>query len=154
MDAFKVRVPIFGPLLKKIYLARFNENLATLVSGGIPIIKALDISGQVVGNLVYRRVISNAIVDVRAGQGIGLSLAKSKYIPKMVSDMISVGEQSGQLETVLKNTSRFYRREVDTAVGSITTLIEPIIIVAMGIMVAFLVAGVLIPIYQVSTGGL
>jgi type IV pilus assembly protein PilC len=154
LDAFKVRVPIFGPLLKKIYLARFNENLATLVSGGIPIIKALDISGQVVGNLVYRRVISNAIVDVRAGQGIGLSLAKSKYIPKMVSDMISVGEQSGQLETVLKNTSRFYRREVDTAVGSITTLIEPIIIVAMGIMVAFLVAGVLIPIYQVSTGGL
>lgn len=151
-DALKIKLPIFGSLLKKIYLARFSENLSTLVAGGIPINRALDVSGQVIGNRVYRRVINQTIVEVRAGQGIGATLARSRYIPRMLSDMISVGEKSGQLDSVLQSTARFYQREVDNVVRNLTQLIEPIIIVAMGVMVAFLIAGVLIPIYQVSTG--
>lgn len=147
-----LRLPIFGNLLQKIYLARFSENLGTLISSGLPVVKALQVSAKVIGNNVYQQAIDTTIEKVRAGGGIGVNLQASKEIPKMVSDMISVGEQSGQLDKVLASISNFYKREVDALVNNLTKLLEPIIIIAMGIMVAFLVAAVLIPIYQVSTG--
>lgn len=153
-DKFKLRVPIFGKLSEKIYLTRFSENLSSLIAGGIPIVKSLEISGQVIGNKVYEKIINSAIKKVRSGQGIGATLGEHKQIPDMVTNMISVGEQSGQLEAVLQSMSRFYSREVEAMVKNLTSLMEPIIMVAMGVMVAILVAAVLLPIYQISTGGM
>jgi len=152
LDYLKIKVPIFSSLFKKIYMARFAENLGTLITGGIPIIRALEITGQVVGNVVYKKIIFLAMDKVKAGQSMGSVFETKKQIPSMVTQMIVVGEKSGKLDEVLKNVARFYNREVNNAVDNLTQMIEPILIVGMGLMVAFLVASILMPIYNMASG--
>src|SRR3989344_3633713 len=113
-DAFKLKFPVFGKLGQRIAITRFSENLGSLIVGGIPVLKALEISGQVVGNKVYENIIISAMEKVKSGQGIAVALEGQKPIPSMVTDMISVGEQSGKLDSVLENIAKFYRREVDS----------------------------------------
>lgn len=147
-DGLMLKIPVFGKLFKYIYLTRFSRNFGTLISGEIPVIKALEVTASVVGNKVYQEVILNTARDVEKGEAIADSLAKSELMPPMICQMIKVGEKSGQLDEVLQNVARFYGREVDHMVDNLTTLMGPIIIVILGLAVATMVAAVLMPIYS------
>ena len=150
VDMAKLKIPIFGGLLKKVYLFRFAESLGTLIKGGIPIIKSLTISGDVTGNYVFKKIIHGARDNVKKGSTLGEGLIIYDQIPPLVSQMVMVGEQAGKLEDVLDTVSNFYEREVQTAIDSLTSLIEPIMLVTMGIGVGLLVAGILLPIYNMA----
>lgn len=147
-DRVQLKLPIFGVILVKVYLFRFTESLATLIEGGLPIIRAIEISRDVVGNTVYREVLGEVQDSVKRGGTIGGTLALYSEVPSFVTQMVVVGEQAGKLVAVLKNVARFYQKEVDNATDNITSLIEPILITTMGIGVGILVAGVMIPIYN------
>lgn len=150
-DYLKIKTPIFGKLFKKIYMSRFSENLATLISGGIPIITSLQVVSKVVANKVYEKIIFQASEKVKIGESITSVFQNNKYIPSMVTEMIRVGEKTGRLDSVLTNLSKFYTREVNNALAGLTELIQPILIVGMGIMVGFLVLSILMPIYGMVT---
>ena len=150
-DYLKIRLPIFGSLFQKIYMARFSSNLATLVAGGIPIINSLQIVAKVVSNKIYEQIILEAAERVKVGEQIALVFEGNKHIPAMVTQMIRVGEQTGQLDVVLEGLAKFYKREVDNALAGLTELIQPVLIVGMGIMVGFLVLSILMPIYNMVT---
>lgn len=147
-DRVQLNLPIFGGILRKVYLFRFSESLSTLIEGGLPITRALSISAEVTGNTVYKNIIKEAQEQVRGGGRIGESLLANKDIPPLVTQMVSVGEQAGKLVAVLKNVARFYQKDVDNAVDNIASLIEPILIVIMGLGVGLLVAGIMLPIYN------
>lgn len=151
-DAIKLKIPIFGSLLQKVYLARLAENLSTLVSSGITILQSLEVTSNTIGNNVYKDILLQTAQKVRIGEPISKNLKEHEEIPSMVSKMIEIGEQTGRLDKVLEYISKFYSKEVDVAVSSITQLIEPILIVAMGIGVTILVSAILLPIYQISSG--
>ncbi|MBI2446402.1 MAG: type II secretion system F family protein [Parcubacteria group bacterium] len=147
-DGLKLRFPIFGELLKKIYLARFSETLSTLSSAGIAISQSLEITADVVGNSVYKRIILEADEAVRKGSNISVVFARYQQILPMVTQMISIGEQTGKLDSILKQISAFFTEEVNRAFDNIVNLIEPILIVVLGAGVGILVAAILLPIYN------
>lgn len=147
-DKIQLKIPVFGEILKKVYLFRFAESLSTLIEGGLPIMRAIAISRDVTGNTVYKEILDDVEEAVKRGDTIGGTLMLYKEIPPLVTQMVVVGEKAGRLVSVLKNTAAFYGKEVDTATDNITSLIEPILIAVMGIGVGLLVAGVLIPIYN------
>ncbi len=147
-DGLKLRLPIFGQLLKKIYLARFSETLSTLSSAGIAISQSLEITADVVGNSVYKRIILEADEAVRKGSNISVVFARYPEILPMVTQMILIGEQTGKLDSILKQISAFFTEEVNRAFDNIVNLIEPILIVVLGGGVGILVAAILLPIYN------
>ena len=147
-DGLKLRLPIFGELLKKIYLARFSETLSTLSSAGIAISQSLEITADVVGNSVYRRIILEADEAVRKGSNISVVFSRRPEILPMVAQMIAIGEQTGKLDSILKQISAFFTEEVNRAFDNIVTLIEPILILVLGAGVGILVAAILLPIYN------
>lgn len=150
-DEVKLRAPIVGGIMQRIYLTRIADNLATLIIGGIPIIRALEITSEVVANRVYGDIILDARESVKAGNTISASFEKFREIPPLVSQMIRVGEESGRLDFILKSTANFYRREVDNLLENFVSLIEPALIVFLGVGVGLLVAAVLVPLYNLTT---
>ncbi len=151
-DYFILRLPLFGPLIfQKIYLVRFTRSLATLITGGVTLTEALKITKDVVGNEVYRDVIQKTIHEVEDGNSIATIFMNSEVVPHMVAQMISVGEQTGRLDTILVRLSDFYTREVDNAVANLVTLIEPLILMLMGVAVGVMVAAILLPLYNLAT---
>lgn len=151
-DKIKIKLPIFGNIFKKIYLARFSENLGTLVKGGIPIIQALTITADVVGNAVYKDVIVRAREEVRRGSTINSVFSTDKNIPPMVAQMIMIGEQTGKLDLLLAKIAAFFQKEVDGIMENLTSLIQPILILVLGGAAGVLVAAILMPIYNLSSG--
>ncbi len=151
-DKAKLSLPMFGPIFRKIYLARFSENLGTLIKGGIPIIQSLTITADVVGNLYYKNVILRAREEVRRGSTINSVFTADKYIPPMVSQMIQIGEQTGKIDVLLSKVATFYQKDVDNIMENITSLIQPILILILGGAAAVLVAAILLPIYNLSSG--
>lgn len=150
-DSTILRIPFIKELLKKIYLARFAENLSTLIVGGLPIAQALEISGKVVGNTVYKRVIFGARDAVRRGESISSTFKRfPDVVPPLVSQMIFVGERTGQLDKTLVRLSSFYKKEVDLAIDKAISLLEPILIVILGGAVAIMILTILLPIYQIG----
>jgi len=148
-DEFFLQVPVFRGLLKMIYLNRFADNLSTLVAGGIPITQSLEITGNIVGNVVYKEIILKTRDGVRRGQTISSILYNYPDIfPPMFTQMILVGEQTGSLDKSLATLVNFYRRETDRAIDSMLSLLEPILIIFLGLIVGGLVAAVMIPLYQ------
>ena len=143
-----VRTPIIGTLFQKLYTARLTDNLKTLISGGIPILRALSVTADVVGNEVYRTALNNAIEAVKAGNTISSAFERTPEIPVLVTGMIRVGEASGRLDFILESIARFYSREVDTTVDNLVVLIEPVLILFLGGAVAVLVSSVMIPLYN------
>ena len=141
-------MPIFGTLLKKIYLARFAETLSTLSSAGIAISQSLEITADVIGNAVYRRIILESNEAVRKGGNISAVFARYPEILPMVTQMITIGEQTGKLDTILKQVAKFFTEEVNRAFDNLVNLIEPILIVVLGAGVGILVAAILLPIYN------
>jgi len=151
-DRIIIKVPIIGPFARLIYLSRFAENLSTLIIGGLPISKALEISGNVVGNIVYQEIILKTTDEVKKGERISTTLAKyPDLFPAMFTTMILVGEKTGTLDNSLMNVVRFYQQEIDRGIESMLKLLEPLMIVVMGGMVGLMVGSILMPLYQTMT---
>lgn len=151
VDSLVLKLPQFSTIIRKFYVARFAENLSMLISSGIPIISALQISGDVVGNNVYKKLIYSSIDEVKIGGSIAYTFERSDVLPNLVPKMIRVGEKTGKLDIVLKDIADFYTKEVDIAIDGLTAIIEPIMIFVLGGAVAALVASILMPIYQMTT---
>lgn len=150
-DRLKSHLPIVGDILEKIYLARFSRNLATLVAGGIPIITALKIISEIINNVVYRDILLDAAKEVTNGKTISDSLAKYPEFPPLVTQMVRVGEQTAALDTILIKLASFYEKEVDAKISTLSSLMEPVIMIILGLGVGILVAGVLLPIYNLAS---
>ncbi len=149
---FQISIPAIGTLYRKLYIARIADNLQTLLAGGVPVVRALEIAADVVGNEVYAAIMRDATAAVQAGSPISEALARYDEIPKLMSQSIKIGEETGKLDFILGTLARFYRREVDSAVDNIVSLIEPIMIIVLGLGVGLLVAAILVPIYNISSG--
>ncbi|MFZ2390219.1 MAG: type II secretion system F family protein [Minisyncoccales bacterium] len=151
-DKISLKIPIFGPFLKNLYLTRFAENFSTLISAGITINEALEVVADLVGNNVYRDAILRTKDRVVKGESVSVVLSQqTEVISPLFVQMVSVGEKTGKLDSSLVNVVRFYKRETDIFVDSLSSIIEPILIIGLALMVGFLVAAVLLPIYQIST---
>ncbi|MFH1048822.1 MAG: type II secretion system F family protein, partial [Patescibacteria group bacterium] len=150
-DKMKLKMPVFGGLFKKIFITQFAENLSTLLSGGIALIQALRISANVIENTAYKKMIMVAAEKVKTGETISSVFKQNgELVPPMVVTMIRIGEKTGKLDTVLKKVAYFYGREVDEVVNNISSLIEPVIILILGVSAAILVAAILLPIYDIA----
>lgn len=151
VDRLKLNVPIFGILMKKVAVAKFTRTLATLTKSGVPILNALEIVGKTAGNSVVEKAVDEVRVSVREGEPIAAPLSKCGIFPVMVVRMVSVGEQTGELEKMLTKVSDFYDEQVDAAVSGLTSLIEPLIIAFLGIVIGGIVICMFLPILQIST---
>lgn len=149
-DDFKLRLPYFSSLYKKLYLSRLADNMNTMLGSGIPMIRALELTSTVIDNVVFKAIIDKASQDVKGGKPISEALGRNKEIPGIMTQMMKVGEETGELGNILKTLAHFYSREVITAVDTLVDLIEPLMIVTLGLGVAFLLASVLIPIYNIA----
>lgn len=147
LDKSKLKIPVFGQLLHKIYLARFARTFSTLTAAGLPILDSFKILAESINNAVYQKEITAAASRIENGQTISVALKKSTQFPPMVTQLISVGEQSGKLDYVLRNLANFLEKEVDNTTKNLSSLLEPVLMVIMGIGVAFVAAAVIMPIY-------
>ncbi len=150
-DNFKLSIPYLSNLFRKLYWARLSDNMNTMLVSGIPMIRALELTSSVINNSVYKKILADAVDSVKAGKTISESLSGNGEIPGIMLQMIKVGEESGELGSILKTLAKFYSREVVTAVDALVGLIEPLMIVLLGAGVATLLASVLIPIYNVAS---
>ncbi|HOV60594.1 MAG TPA: type II secretion system F family protein [Candidatus Hydrogenedentes bacterium] len=151
LDSLKLRLPIFGPLMRKVAISRFARTLSTLTRSGVSILQALEIVERTAGNEVYAKAIRQASEAVRNGETLAEPLAKAQVFPAMVTRMIGVGEKTGALEGMLAKISDFYDSEVKATVDALTSLIEPMLIGIMGIVVGGIVMGLFMPIFQLSS---
>lgn len=150
VDSFKLDVPYVGALYQKLYLSRIADNFATMLVSGVPVVEAVDITAAVVGSASYEAILKNVGEDVRGGSSISDALGKHPEIPSIMTAMVRVGEETGELGSILDTLAKFYQREVTTAVDTLVDLIEPLMIVLLGLGVGTLLASVLIPIYNVA----
>ena len=149
-DSFKLSMPLFGRLNLLASLARFTRTLATLLASGVQLLQAMEIGKNVLENVKLENVIAEAIGSIREGESIADPLKRSGAFPPMVTHMIAVGERSGQLEDMLHNVSKAYESEVETKIATVTSLLEPIMIVVMGGAVGFIVVSIMMPLMQMN----
>jgi type IV pilus assembly protein PilC len=151
VDALLLKLPIFGTLLRKVAVARFTRTLGTLVASGVPILEGLRITARTAGNRVVEKAVLQCRAAVTAGKTLAEPLKTSGVFPPMVTQMISVGEQTGALDAMLAKIADFYDDEVDTAVGALTALMEPLMIVVLGVIIGGLVVAMYLPIFRLVT---
>ncbi|EKE25766.1 MAG: pilin biogenesis protein [uncultured bacterium] len=149
-DIIKMKIPVIGNLFQYVYLARFSENLAVLLDGGIPIVRSLAIVSEVVDSTYYESIILRAADEVKTGGSMSSVFARSSQFPPIVAQMIKIGEDSGKISEVLMNMARFYGQETDRMTRNLSTMLEPILIAGMGLGVGILVFSVLMPIYSIA----
>ena len=153
LDTLSLSVPAVGNLYRKLYLSRITDNLNTMLSSGVPIVRAIDITGQVVGSLVYKNLLGDVADGVKSGLALSAAFEKhTAYIPAIMVQMVLVGEETGSLGAILKTLTDFYKREVDDAVDTFVGMIEKIMIVVLGLGVGMLLVSVLMPIYNMAGG--
>jgi len=148
-DRFKLKVKVFGPLFHKTALSRFSRTLSTLIRAGVPILQALEIVGETVNNMVISRAVRDVQDAVREGESLATPLAKHATFPAMVVQMMAVGEETGALDTMLSKVADFYDQEVEAAVASLTSMIEPILIAVMGACVGGMVIALYMPLFNI-----
>jgi type IV pilus assembly protein PilC len=153
IDRFKLHLPIYGEIIKKIILVRMVNTLSTLVSGGVSISQSLEITGDVASNTIYRAIVLEALEAVKRGETLSSVFMKKEEIPPMVTQMIVVGEKSGNLSHMLQKTGAFYQSEVERTVANISELIAPLLLIVLGGGVGILVAAILVPMYGVLLEG-
>lgn len=151
-DTIALKLPLFGRLNTQIASARLTRTLATLLQSGMPMLKALEIARQLVGNRVLQRALAETSMAVREGEGLAEPLRRSRLLPAMVTQMIAVGEKSGELETMLLRVADTYEQQVDMAINRLLSLLEPLMILFMGSAVGFIVMAILLPIFEASSG--
>jgi type IV pilus assembly protein PilC len=149
-DSRKLKLPVLGPLSRKIAIAKFSRTFSTLVKSGVSILNALDIVGKTSGNKVVEEALMNCRISVRDGEPISRPLSKGKVFPPMVCRMIGVGEQTGQLEKMLSKIADFYDEQVDAAVAGLTSMIEPLVIAFLGIVIGSIVIALFMPIFKIT----
>ena len=150
LDELSLRIPVVGPLFQKLYIARFAESSRVLIKGGLTIPQAIEVSSHTIGNTVYRELLRDASDQIRKGKLLSQALASMPEFPPLVSQLISVGESTGRLEQLLEKVNSFYTREVEDMVNNLVTLIQPALMVVIGVMVALLFASILLPLYNLS----
>jgi type IV pilus assembly protein PilC len=150
LDGFRLSVPYVGDLYKKLFLARIADNFSTMLLSGVSVVEAIEITGSVVGNAVYQEVLTEVGKDVKGGSSISGALAKHPEMPGIMVAMTKVGEETGELGSILATLAKFYNREVVNAVDTLVGLIEPVMIVLLGLGVGTLLAAVLLPIYNLA----
>jgi type IV pilus assembly protein PilC len=151
-DKISLKLPLIGNFLKMVYLSRFAENLSTLIAAGLPIAQALEITREVVGNTVYKEIINLAGEGVQRGEPISSVLRNyPEVFPPVFCQMVLVGEKTGALETALLHIVNFYQKEVDGAIDNLLSILEPLLIIFLGGIVGGMIAGILLPIYKITT---
>ena len=150
-DELKIKLPYIGDLNRKLYLTRICDNMATMVGSGISMVQAIEVTSEVVDNVVYRDMLQNVLTEVRGGRSFADAVSEYPEIPGVLSQMAKVGEETGSLPDILETLSKFYRREVYNAVETLISLIEPAMILLLGLGVGVLLASVLMPIYNMTT---
>ncbi len=151
-DVIKLKIPLVGRVLKFVYLSRFADSLSTLVRSGIPIVSALLITSRVVGNSVFENYITEAAEKVKTGGSMSEVFSKKKDFPAIMTQMIKVGEDTGKLDSTLDIMAKFFSREADQIVSNLSAIIEPVLIVVLGVGVGTLVFSIIIPIYNIAQG--
>jgi type II secretory pathway component PulF len=149
-DEMVLRVPILGSLFQKLYIARFAESAQVLIKGGLTIPQAIEISSHTIGNTVYKELLHRAGDQVRKGRLLSEALVEMKQFPPLISQLIGVGESTGRLEELLEKVRQFYTRELDDMVGNLVNLLQPILMVGIGIVVAIMFASILLPLYDLT----
>jgi len=150
LDEIRVSAPLFGTLNSQLYLTRICDNLATMLGSGISMVQALEVTAEVVDNKVFGEILNDTLLEVKAGRSFADAISEYKEIPGVLSQMAKVGEETGNLPEILKTLATFYRREVNNSVDTMIGLIEPAMIVLLGLGVATLLASVLMPIYNLT----
>jgi len=145
-----LKIPVFGRVLKHFYLNRIADNLKTMLRGGISILKSLEVVSGVIGNSVYKDIIIETKEEVRGGKSMSSVFESYREFPPMFTEMVRVGEKSGNIDNMLEKLASFYKKEVDVVIDNISKLIEPFLIIIMALGVAFLVSSIIIPIYKMS----
>lgn len=151
LDPLKLRMPVFGSLLKRIAIARFSRNFSNMIAAGVPILQALRIVGETSGNWVLQKALYEVAEAVRHGESIASPLSRQTIIPAMVSQMVAVGEDAGSLETMLDKIADFYEQEVEATTEQLTALIEPIMIAFLGVVIGGMVVALYLPIFGIAS---
>jgi type IV pilus assembly protein PilC len=149
VDPIKLKLPVFGPLMTKLAIARFSRNFSTMIGAGVPIMQSLTIVGETSGNWVIESALRNVQDSVRKGESIAGPLMKEPIFPNMVTQMIAVGEDSGALETMLNKVADFYDEEVQSTTEQLTALIEPLMIAFIGIVVGGMIVALYMPMFSI-----
>ncbi len=151
IDKMRLSIPAIGPLYKKLFLSRIADNMDTMLTSGIPIVRAIDVTAEVVGSRVYKEILREVADAVKSGMALSVAFEKHhEQMPGIMVQMVKVGEESGSLGSILKTLADFYKREVDDAVDTLVGLIEPVMIVVLGLGVGILLVSVLMPIYNMA----
>ncbi|MFB3926692.1 MAG: type II secretion system F family protein, partial [Syntrophales bacterium] len=149
-DKLKLKLPLIGPLNQKLAVARFSRTLGTLLQSGVPLLTSLEIVRNIVNNILISTAIQEAAKEVEEGQSLSSPLSRSGLFPAIATEMIAVGEQSGNLEAMLYRISDAYEKEVESSIFMITSIMEPVMILVMGLIVGFIVISVLLPIFEMN----
>jgi general secretion pathway protein F len=150
-DEIKIRVPIFGSISLRLAIARFGRTLGNLLDSGVPLLTALEIVRNIVNNVLISDVIDNAMDEIQAGKSLAGPLSRSTWFPPMAIQMISVGEQSGELEKMLNKIADIYEREAESQITVMTSMLEPVMILVMALVVGFMLVSILLPIFEMNT---
>ena len=150
IDEFSMKVPVLKGVIQKIFLQHLADNMNTMLSNGVPIVKSLDITTSILENRVYKKLMARVSDKVQTGKSLSKALYEEPLVPNILVQMVHIGEETGELAYILKNLALFYRRELDTAIDSMIGLIEPAMIVSLGVGVGVLVSAILLPMYSLS----
>ena len=146
-----IRMPIIGPLVKKSSTAMFARTFAMMVQSGVPMLQGLELLEKTAGNYVMMKNVEAARLGVKEGSGLGKPLKQSEIFPPMLGHMVAIGEETGALDSMLEKVADFYDEETDVAIKSLTSMIEPIMILFIGVMAAFLVASIMVPMFSMAS---
>jgi type IV pilus assembly protein PilC len=149
-DARRIKLPIFGPIAHKICLARFTRTMSSLIRSGVPILEVLQIVQNTVGNVIMEAAVKAAAVDIERGEGISAALSKHPIFPSMVIRMMTAGEQTGKIDSMLERVADFLDEEIENTLSGLTALIEPLLIVFLGVVVGGIVICMFLPIFKLS----
>lgn len=152
-DTFKLRMPIFGILFQKVYMARFARTMAALINSGIPMLEAMDVTRRAIRNVLVEEAIGRATTKVKGGKALSKALEPEDAFIPLVPQMIAIGEESGTIDEMLLKIATFYEADVDEAIKTLATTIEPVMMVILGVIVGLVIAAVLLPIYGLVSGG-
>jgi len=150
LDLAKIYFPIFGKLFQRIYIVRFCRSLGTLMTGGVPLTVGLRVSKEVVGNVAFEELIDQTIAEVEDGNPIASVFSRSKFVPMIVSQMLNIGERTGRLDSILEKVASFYQREINNTVQNLASLIEPVVMLVIGLGVGVMVSAIIMPMYQLA----
>jgi type IV pilus assembly protein PilC len=150
IDTYVLKVPVVKTLIQKLFLQRLSDNMNTMLTNGVPIVKSIDITASIVENRVYRKLLERVSMKVQTGKSFSKALYEEPLIPNILVQMVHIGEETGELGFILKNLATFYRRELENAIDNMISLIEPAMIVSLGIGVGILVSAILLPMYSLA----